>query len=146
MYNMSEEQAQQFMQQLQMLEQYATNLSQRESAMANMLKEAHSTIDAIRALGEKQESETLVTIGTGVFIKTKISSKEKIILNIGAGIMLEKDKDSALAFLEAKIKEIEIALQDTSAKRQETMNRLEQGKQEMNQFLQSNHSLDKKET
>ena len=134
---MSEEQAQQFMQQLQMLEQYATDLSQRESALVNMLRDAHSTVDAVRALGEKQDSESLIPIGMGVFIKTKVSSKEKIVLNIGAGVTLEKDRDYALTFLESKIKEIEVALQDTSAKRQETMNKLEQGKQEMNKLLQS---------
>ena len=38
---------------------------------------------------------------------------------------------------EARIKEIEIALQDTAAKKQDASNRLEQGKAQINQLMQS---------
>ena len=137
---MSEEQAQQLMQQLQMLEQYATDLSQRESTFLNILREAYSAIDAIKALGEKDNSETLIPIGMGVFVKTNVSSNEKIVLNIGAGVTLEKDRDSALNFLESKIKEIQVALQDTTAKKQQAMAQLEQGKNQINSFLQSGNA------
>jgi prefoldin alpha subunit len=57
-------------------------------------------------------------------------------LNIGAGIAVEKTYDSAINYLEAKIKEIEIALQDTSAKKQEVIARLEHGKEQMNSLMQ----------
>lgn len=134
---MSEEQTQQFMQQLQMLEQHAMDLSQRESTLVGMLREAHSAAEAVRELGNKEKSETLIPIGMGVFIKTTVSSKENFVLNIGAGVRLEKDRDYVQNFLESKIKEIGIALQDTSTKRQETLEQLEQGKHEMNRILQS---------
>ena len=60
----------------------------------------------------------------------------KIVLNIGAGIAVEKDFASAINYLEARIKEVEIALQDTAAKKQDAANRLEQGKAQMNQLMQ----------
>lgn len=133
---MSEEQAQQLMQQMQMLETYFTDLSQREGTLLSVLREAISAIESIKSLRQKPNSDTLVPIGMGTYVQTKILSNDKIILNIGAGIAVEKTYDSTINYLEARIKEIEIALQDTSAKKQEAVTRLEQGKDQMNQLMQ----------
>lgn len=134
---MSEAQAEQLMQQMQMLETYFSDLSQREGTFLNILREATASIESIKSLGQKPESETLVPIGMGTYIPTKISSNTKIVINIGAGIAVEKDFPSAINYLEARIKEVEIALQDTTAKKQEAAGRLEQGKAQMNQLMQS---------
>ena len=133
---MSEEQAQQLMQQMQMLETYFTDLSQREGTLLSVLREAISAIESMKSLHQKPNSDTLVPIGMGTYVQTKISSNDKIVLNIGAGIAVEKTYDSTINYLEAKIKEIEVALQDTSAKKQEAIARLEQGKEQMNQLMQ----------
>ena len=133
---MSEEQAQQLMQQMQMLETYFTDLSQREGTLLSVLREAISAIESIKSLHQKPNSDTLVPIGMGTYVQTKISSNDKIVLNIGAGIAVEKTYDSTINYLEARIKEIEVALQDTSAKKQEAIARLEQGKEQMNQLMQ----------
>ncbi len=133
---MSEEQAQQLMQQMQMLETYFTDLSQREGTLLSVLREAISAIESIKSLRQKPNSDTLVPIGMGTYVQTKISSNDKIVLNIGAGIAMEKTYDSTINYLEARIKEIEVALQDTSAKKQEAIARLEQGKEQMNQLMQ----------
>ena len=133
---MSEEQAQQLMQQMQMLETYFTDLSQREGTLLSVLREAVSAIESIKSLREKPDSDTLVPIGMGSYVQTKISSNDKIVLNIGAGIAVEKSYDSTINYLEARIKEIEVALQDTSARKQDAVARLEQGKDQMNQLMQ----------
>jgi len=133
---MSEEQAQQLMQQMQMLETYFTDLSQREGTLLNVLREAISAIESIKSLRQKPNSDTLVPIGMGTYVQTKILSNDKIVLNIGAGIAVEKTYDSTINYLEARIKEIEVALQDTSAKKQEVVARLEHGKEQMNQLMQ----------
>jgi len=134
---MSEEQAEQLMQQMQMLETYFSDLSQRESTFVNILREATASIQSIQSLSKNPESETLVPIGMGTYVPTNISSTSKIVMNIGAGVAVEKDFPSAINYLEARIKEIEVALQDTSAKKQDAASRLEQGKAQMNQMMQS---------
>jgi len=133
---MSEEQAQQLMQQMQMLETYFADLSQRETTLLSVLREAVSAIESIKSLSQKPNSDTLVPIGMGTYVQTKISSNDKIVLNIGAGIAMEKTNDSAINYLEARIKEIEVALQDASAKKQEVIARLEHGKDQINQLMQ----------
>lgn len=132
---MSEEQAQQLLQQMQMLESYFTDLSQREATLFNVLRETTSAIESLKTLKQKETSETLVPVGMGTFVQTKISSADKIILNIGAGVAIEKDADNAIDYLEARIKEIEIAIQDTSAKKQDIAAKLEHGKAQMNQLM-----------
>ena len=134
---MSQEQAQQLLQQMQMLETYLGDLSQREGTLLNVLREATSAIESIKSLKQKPTSETLVPIGMGTYVQTKISSDDKIVLNIGAGVSMEKDPDTAINYLEARIKEIEVALQETAAKKQEASTRLEQGKEQMNQMMKA---------
>ncbi len=134
---MSEEQAQQLMYQMQTLENYFTELSRKEESLYGMIREATSAIESIKSLGEKQESTTLVPIGMGSFVKAKISGNEKLILNLGAGTAVEKDKNSAINFLESRVKELEVALRDTSAQKQQVVANLEQGKQQINQIMKS---------
>jgi len=134
---MSEEQAQQLMQQMQMLETYFSDLSQREGTFLSVLRETTAAIESIKSLSEKPESETLIPIGIGTYVPTKISSNSKIVLSIGAGVAVEKDFPSAINYLEAHIKEIEVALQDNAAKKQDAAARLEQGREQINQLMQS---------
>ncbi len=133
---MSEEQAQQLLYQMQMLETYLGDLIRRESTLLTVLREAVSAIESIKSLKDNPGSDTLVPLGMGTFVKSQISSNEKIVLNIGAGVAVEKNPDSTINFLESKIKEIEVALQETAAKKQDAATRLEQGKQEMNRLTQ----------
>jgi len=134
---MSEEQAQQLMQQMQMLETYFSDLSQREGTFLGVLREATAAIESMKSLSQKPESETLVPIGIGTYVPTKISSDSKIVLSIGAGVAVEKDFPSAINYLEAHIKEIEVALQDNAAKKQDAAARLEQGREQLNQLMQT---------
>ncbi len=132
---MSEEKAQQLMQQMQMLETYFVDLSQREVTLYGVLREATAAIESIRSLSQKSDSEALVPVGMGTFVKAKISSNDKFVLNIGSGISLEKDSTSVINYLEARIKEIEMAIQDNSAKKNDAAAQLEQGKNQINQLM-----------
>ncbi len=134
---MSEEKAQQLMHQMQMLETYFADLSQREGTLYSVLREATAAIQSIKSLSQKSDSEALVPVGMGTFVKTKISSSDNIVLNIGSGVSLEKDHIYVINYLEARIKEIEVAIQDTSAKKNDAAAQLEQGKNQINQLIQT---------
>jgi len=132
---MSDEQAQQLLYQMQTLEGYFSELSQRETSIASIIREATSAIRSLKTIDNKADAETLVPLGLGTFVKTKTIPNEKLILNIGAGIAIEKDKDSAINFLELRLKEMQIALQETSNQKQQVAANLEQGKQQMEQLM-----------
>ena len=137
---MSEEQAQQLLYQMQMLEGYLSELSQKEATIVSVIREASSAIQSLKTIDTRTDNETLVPVGLGTFIKTKTVPNEKLILNIGAGIAIEKDKDSAINFLELRLKEMQVALQETSNQKQQISASLEQGKQQMEQMLAASRS------
>ena len=137
---MSEEQAQQLLYQMQMLEGYLSELSQKETTIVSVIREASSAIQSLKTIDNKTDNETLTPVGLGTFIKTKVVPNEKLILNIGAGIAIEKDKDSTINFLELRLKEMQVALQETSNQKQQISASLEQGKQQMEQMLAASRS------
>ena len=57
-------------------------------------------------------------------------------MDIGAGIAVEKDHGSAMNYLETRIKELQVALNETSSQKQQAMMQLEQMKDQMNQMMQ----------
>jgi len=134
---MSEEQAQQLLYQMQMLESYATNLDQKEEAIMTFLREAISSVESIRGINQNQEFESLIPVGLGTYVKANISGTSKILLDVGAGIMVEKEHDSAINYLESRIKELQVALNETASHKHDALMRLEQLKQEMNRLIQS---------
>ena len=132
---MSEEQTQQLLHQMQMLEGYFSELSQNEASIVSIIREASSAIHSLKTIDNKADTETLVPLGLGTFVKAKTVPNEKLILNIGAGIAVEKDKDSAINFLELRLKEMQVALQETLNQKQQVAANLEQGKQQMEQLM-----------
>ena len=113
---MSQEQAQQLLYEMQMLEGHLTELQRRESSLVSVLREASAAIESIKSIKGEKPVSSLVPLGLGAFAKTEISTKEKLVVNIGAGIAVEKEHDSAINYVESRIKEIEVAIQDTAAR------------------------------
>ena len=123
-----------------MLEGYFSELSQKEASIVSIIREASSAIHSLKTIDNKADTEPLVPLGLGTFVKTKTVPNEKLILNIGAGIAVEKDKDYAINFLELRLKEMQVALQETSNQKQQIAASLEQGKQQMEQLMAASRS------
>ena len=140
---MSEEQAQQLMQQMQMLENDFAQLSQQESSIINIIREANSALHSINETKTQDESDGLVPIGMGVYVQSKIQSKDKVVVNIGSGIAIEKDQNSAINWLESRLKELEVALQNVNSQKQQVADNLEIGKQQMQSFIQKSQQAKK---
>ena len=137
---MSEEHAQALLQQMQSLEAYLNDLLQREETVMRLLQEATNAVESIKVLTGNVEYETLVPVGLGVYVKAKINPDQKLIINIGAGASVEQNKESAINYMESRIKELEMVLQQLASQRQEVSMKLEQGQHEMNRLIQSNRS------
>lgn len=137
---MSEEHAQALLQQMQSLEAYLNDLLQREETVMRLLQEATNAVESIKVLTGNVEYETLVPVGLGVYVKAKINPDQKMIINIGAGASVEQNKESAINYMESRIKELEMVLQQLASQRQEVSMKLEQGQHEMNRLIQSNRS------
>ena len=126
-----------------MLENHYAQLTQQENSIISIIREANSAIHSINETKEKTESENLVPIGMGVYIKSKIQSKDKVIINIGSGEAIEKDHNSATKWLESRLKELEIALQNVNSQRKQVAENLELGKQQMQSLIQKSQNTQK---
>ena len=131
------QQMEQVYQQVQMLEEYISNMARREAGAHSLLKETSNAVTLVSALGKGQEPEALVPIGPGVYVTAKLFPDRKITLQVGESIMVEKEISSAVAYLEMKLKDIEIAIQDMAANRQNAAMRMEQAQQQLQQMLQA---------
>ena len=123
-----------------MLEGYFSELTQKEGSVVSVIREASFAIDSLKAIDNKTNDETLVPIGLGTFVKTKLIPNQKLILNVGAGIAIEKDRNSTINFLESRLKEMQVALQEINVQKQQASASLEQGKQQMNQLMAASRS------
>ena len=137
---MSEEQTQQLLYQMQMLENMFGELTQKENSIISIIREANSAIHSIKGIDTQSESDSLVPLGLGTFVKSKVNSNEKIIINVGSGVAIEKNHNDAINYLESRLKELEIALQDTNQQRQQIAANLEQGKQQMQALMQKSQN------
>ena len=137
---MSEEQTQQLLYQMQMLENLFGELTQKENSIINIIREANSAIHSIKGIDTQSESDSLVPLGLGAFAKSKINSNEKIIINVGSGVAIEKNHNDAINYLESRLKELEIVLQETNQQRQQVAANLEQGKQQMQNLMQKSQN------
>jgi len=137
---MSEEQTQQLLYQMQMLENMFGELTQKENSIISIIREANSAIHSIKGIDTQSESDSLVPLGLGTFVKSKVNSNEKIIINVGSGVAIEKNHNDAINYLESRLKELEIALQDTNQQRQQIAANLEQGKQQMQTLMQKSQN------
>lgn len=134
---MSEEQLLQMLQQTKILEQHLADMASQENSLLSVLRETVTAIESIKLLKEKQDSETLMPIGQGTYVKTKTSSNNKVFLNVGANVVVEKDMDYAINYLEARIKEIQVARQNAYANKQKFENELVRVRNQMNSIMQS---------
>ena len=86
------------------------------------------------------EVETLMPVGSGIYVKANVPAMKKVIVSLGSGVTVEKSKEDALNFVEARIKEYDVAIRQLEAQRQEIAMRMEQLQQQLNAMLRQAQS------
>ena len=102
--------------------------------MENGRMEALAAIEALEALITSNDGTVLLQIGGGASLKAKILDPEKVLLNIGSEVIIEKTNPDAVGYLKDRITEMEAsqkkvaeALEKLRAQMNEIAKRLEQG-------------------
>jgi prefoldin alpha subunit len=76
-------------------------------------------------------------VGIGVYVKTNVPPIKKLLVNFGAGVAIEKSREDALNYVEARIKEYDVAARQLEAQRQEIEMRMQQIQAQINQMLRA---------
>ena len=97
---------------------------------AEGLERASTAVDALNRAEVGQE--IMVPIGSGSFIHATLASKEKVVLNVGAGVHIEKDAAEAQEILKVRNAEV----QEGSRKLNEVLSKIDQEMQKIQTVMQ----------
>ena len=101
------------------------------------MEEAHRASNTIPTITSESDVESLLPIGIGVYVKSVVPPVKKLLINLDAGVAIEKSREDALNYVETRIKEYEVAARQLEAQRQEVAMRLNQLQSQINQMVQA---------
>jgi prefoldin alpha subunit len=117
------------------LELYLNEVLERETTVTKLIEEARLASYALQNISVDKENEALMPIGVGVYLKTNIPSIDKLLVNVGAGVAIEKTREDTLNYIESRIKEFEIGLNQLRDQKKQITSQLEQIQQQVNSML-----------
>ena len=132
----SEQKISEMLQQSKILEAYMTDILTKEATVTRLITEAHLASEAIQQLSSTNEDESLVPIGIGVFLKVTVPQVRNLLVNVGSGVTIEKSKENAKDYVELRIKEFELALQQIQSQKEQIAMRMNQLQNEVNLEMQ----------
>jgi len=131
-----EQKINEMVEQSRILEAYMNDIMNREATVSRLIGEARLASSAVQNIVDENDVEALTHIGIGVYIKTLVPPIKKLLINVGAGVTVEKTRLDATNYVEAKIKEFELALTQLLSQKQQIAVRMEQIQAQINQMLQ----------
>ena len=130
-----EEQLQRMVLELRILEAYYNELTARETLIARAVLDSKATIEALKSIPEGSDSEILVPLGAGVLMRVYSPTVNKLLLNIGAGVVIEKSKEDTLKYLDERVSQLEAALSNISAQKAELANKINAYRAQVNTLV-----------
>lgn len=128
----AEEKLQRMILELKVLEAYYNELTAKETLLARAILDSRATAEALKSVPEGSDSEILVPIGAGVLMKIQSPKTDRLLLNLGAGVVVERNKEDVLNYLNTRINELETALSSIGAQKSELENKINAQRAEVN--------------
>ncbi|HYX72207.1 MAG TPA: prefoldin subunit alpha [Nitrososphaera sp.] len=132
-----EQRINELVQQSRILEAYMNDVMTRQVTVSKLMEEAHMASNTIQNITSESDVESLMPIGIGVYVKTNVPPIKKLLINLDAGVAIEKNREDALNYVETRIKEYEVAARQLEAQRQEIATRINQLQSQINQMIQA---------
>ena len=123
-------------QQSRILEAYMNDTITREATVTKLIEEARLASSAVQNIMDESEVESLMPVGIGVYMKALVPPVKKLLVNVGAGVVVEKNREDTVNYIESRIKEFETALSQLYSQKQQIEMRMEQIQKQVNQMLQ----------
>jgi prefoldin alpha subunit len=134
--NATEQKINEMVQQSRILEAYMNDIITRETTVARLMEEGRLASSAVQNITDVSEVESLMPVGIGVYMKALVPPVKKLLINVGAGITIEKSREDTINYIESRLKEFEVALRQLASQKQQIATRMEQLQEQINQMLQ----------
>jgi prefoldin alpha subunit len=103
--------------------------------LENGRMEAFAAIETLEAMLLADDGTVLLQIGGGASVRAKVLEPDKILLSIGAEVVVERSNKEAVEFLKERIMEMEASQKKVA----ETLDRLRSQMNEINKRLESGY-------
>ena len=103
--------------------------------LENGRMEALTAIETLEAMVAADDGIVLLQIGGGASVRAKVLEPDKILLSIGAEVVVERSNKDAIEFLKERIMEMEASQKKVA----ETLDRLRSQMNEINKRLESGY-------
>lgn len=131
-----EQRINEMVQQSRILEAYMNDIVTKEATIVRLIEEARLAASALHNIVQENQTESLVPVGVGVYMKALIPPIDKLLVNVGAGVTIEKSKQDAINYIESRIKEFEVASRQLAGQKQQIEMRMAQIQEQINHMLQ----------
>jgi len=99
-----EQKINEMVQQSRILEAYMNETITREATVTRLIGEARLASSAIQNVTGESEVESLMPVGIGVYIRALVPPVKKLLVNVGAGVTIEKSREDTVNYIESRIK------------------------------------------
>jgi len=110
---------------IRVLESTYNELTSRQNLLERALIENRAALDSIKGLASKDVGEVLTQVGGGAMLRSPPPDVDKVLVSVGADVVLEKTREEALAIIEERQKEVEKSIVSVVGQREELKQRLE---------------------
>jgi prefoldin alpha subunit len=120
---------------VRVLESTYNELSSRQNILERALLENRAALETLKGLDGTTPTEVLVQIGGGVLVRSSPPSVDKVLVNVGASVVIEKPKDEAMAIMETRARDAENSIISLLNERNQIAERLEADRQVLQALL-----------
>jgi prefoldin alpha subunit len=124
------------------LEHYLKQYGQQAEIFASQLElmengrmEALAAVEALQGISDADDGTVLLQIGGGASLRVRVLEPDRVLLNIGAEVIVERTNKDAVEFLKDRITEMEAS----EKKVVETLDRLRSQMNEINKRLEQGY-------
>jgi prefoldin alpha subunit len=120
---------------IRVLESTNNELTARQNLLERALVENRAALDALNGLGDKPTQEVLMQIGGGAMLRSPPPSTDKVLVSVGANIVIEKPKAGTVALLEGRSRDVEKTIMSIAGQRNGLAQRLDSDRQALNSLV-----------
>ena len=124
---------------VRILESTYNEHTSRETLLERARLESRAALDSIKRLSD-HSPEVLTQIGAGAMLRSQPPSTDKILVSVGANIVIEKPKEEAVAMLEERSRDVEKTIMSVMQQRNEIAERLNSDREILNTLVTRNQA------
>lgn len=131
----ADQQLQAYLYEFKMMESRLSEITNQREMLIRTLMDIRGGLSTLKGLDKLSSSEVLIPIGGGVFVNAKTPPSNKFLIGIGANVIVEKNKENTVKFVESRINEIENAVKGTDAHRADINNKMMMMRKTINELM-----------